>query len=93
LVAVLFTGLRKSGQIDLETIEMATRASMHQAGATALKHLLASPPPAERPTQIQIKRFLPKKTPEVSEYSVCAAPVEIAARIVPGGFTTRQNVK
>jgi hypothetical protein len=52
LIAVIFSGLRKSGRTDLEAIEMATRASMHQAGATALKHLLSSAPPAEAEREI-----------------------------------------
>ena len=51
-MTVVFTGLRKSGRIDLEAIEMATRASMHQAGATALKHLLTSSPPADTEREI-----------------------------------------
>jgi len=32
--------LRKSGRLDLEAVEMATRTAMHQAGATVLKELL-----------------------------------------------------
>jgi hypothetical protein len=51
-MTVIFTGLRKSGRIDLEAIEMATRASMHHAGATALKHLLTSLPPADAEREI-----------------------------------------
>jgi len=47
---VLFTGHRKTGQLDLEAVEMAVRSAMHQAGAAALTHLLhfASPPPEHR---------------------------------------------
>ena len=47
---VLFTGRRQTGRMDLEAIEMAVRSAMHQAGATALTHLLhfASPPPEHR---------------------------------------------
>ena len=40
---VIFTGLRKSGQCDLEAVEMATRATSHQLGAKVLEHLLSAP--------------------------------------------------
>jgi hypothetical protein len=42
LLAVLFAGRRKSGRLDLEAVEMATRAALHRAGAAVLKELLAS---------------------------------------------------
>ena len=41
LLAVIFTGWRKSGQLDLEAVEMATRAAMHRAGAVVLSELLS----------------------------------------------------
>lgn len=37
---MVFTGLRNSGRLDLEAVEMATRAAMHRAGAAALEQLL-----------------------------------------------------
>jgi hypothetical protein len=40
LLRVIFTDLRKSGRLDLEAVERATRAAMHRAGATVLKELL-----------------------------------------------------
>jgi hypothetical protein len=40
---VIFTGLRKSGQYDLEAVEMATRAASHQLGAKVLERLLSAP--------------------------------------------------
>jgi hypothetical protein len=40
LLGVIFADLRKSGRLDLEAVEMATRATMHQAGATVLRELL-----------------------------------------------------
>jgi hypothetical protein len=40
---VIFTGLRKSGQFDLEAIEMATRAAAHHLGAAVLQNLLSAP--------------------------------------------------
>jgi hypothetical protein len=43
---VIFSGRRKSGHLDLEAIEMAVRAAMHHAGATALSELLQFPVPA-----------------------------------------------
>jgi len=51
-MTVILAGMRKSGRIDLEAIEMATRASMHHAGATVLKHLLVSLPPADAEREI-----------------------------------------
>jgi hypothetical protein len=40
--------LRKTGHLDLEAVEMATRAAMHRAGAGAIEQLLQLPEPAER---------------------------------------------
>jgi hypothetical protein len=47
---VIFSGPRSSGRVDLEAVEMAVRAAMHQAGAAALRQLLrfAEPPAEER---------------------------------------------
>ena len=36
---IVFGGLRKTGRLDLEAIEMATRAAMHRAGAAILAEL------------------------------------------------------
>ncbi|MGA3166187.1 MAG: hypothetical protein ABSF14_08705 [Terriglobia bacterium] len=33
LLAVIFAGRRKAGKLDLEAVEMATRAALHRAGA------------------------------------------------------------
>jgi hypothetical protein len=46
---VVFAGLRRTGRLDLEAIETATRAAMHRAGAGALNHLLreSGPVPAK----------------------------------------------
>ena len=41
LLRAIFTGLRKTGHVDLEAVEMLVRSAMHQAGATALTELLA----------------------------------------------------
>jgi hypothetical protein len=41
LLAVIFTGWRKSGKLDLEGVEMATRAAMHRAGTVVLGQLLS----------------------------------------------------
>jgi len=43
---VIFAGRRKTGQLDLEAIEMAVRAALHRAGAAALTELLRFPAPA-----------------------------------------------
>ncbi len=42
LLAVIFAGRRKSGKLDLEAVEMATRAALHRAGAAVLEELLAA---------------------------------------------------
>jgi hypothetical protein len=42
---VFFTGQRRTGRLDLEAIETATRAAMHRAGAGALHHLLTESRP------------------------------------------------
>ena len=38
---MIFTGWRKTGQLDLEAVEMAVRGAMHRAGAAALGRLLS----------------------------------------------------
>jgi hypothetical protein len=43
LLDVIVTGSRQSGKFDLEAIEMATRASTHQLGASILEQLLGAP--------------------------------------------------
>jgi uncharacterized protein UPF0236 len=43
LLRVIFADLRKSGRLDLEAIEMATRTAMHRTGAVVLKELLEKP--------------------------------------------------
>jgi len=43
LLQVVFIGCRKSGQLDLEAVEMLVRDSMHRAGAAALERLLSMP--------------------------------------------------
>ena len=46
LLRIIFQERRQTGRLDLEATEMAMRAAMHQAGATALNELLRLPPPA-----------------------------------------------
>ena len=48
---MIFSGLRKSGQLDLEAVELLIRGSMHRAGAAILGRLLApaAPQPGEAP--------------------------------------------
>ena len=46
LLRIIFQDRRKTGQLDLEAVEMAMRAAMHQAGAVALSQLLRYEPPA-----------------------------------------------
>jgi hypothetical protein len=42
LLTVIFTGWRKTGRLDLESVELATRVAMHQAGAAVLSQLLST---------------------------------------------------
>ena len=42
LLEVILRGRRSSGRLDLEAVEMATRAAMHRAGAAVLSELLTS---------------------------------------------------
>lgn len=51
LLQVVFAGCRKTGQVDLEAIEMLVRDSMHRAGATAVERLLSlsAPQPSHVP--------------------------------------------
>jgi hypothetical protein len=45
LLRLVFQDLGKSGSLDLEAVEMAMRAAMHQAGAAALSQLMRCGPP------------------------------------------------
>jgi len=48
-LSVIFTGRRKTGHWDLESVETLTRSTMHQAGATAMSELLQfAAPSAEK---------------------------------------------
>ena len=46
MLRVIFSERRKTGQLDLEAIEMAMRSALHQAGAAALTELLQFEAPA-----------------------------------------------
>jgi hypothetical protein len=48
---VIFAGRRTSGKLDLEAVEMATRAALHRAGAAALEELLADEEECPRPVR------------------------------------------
>jgi hypothetical protein len=45
LLRLVFEDRRKNGGLDLEAVEMAMRAAMHRAGASALSQLLRGDPP------------------------------------------------
>lgn len=45
---MIFAKRRHTGRLDLEAVEMATRAHLHQAGAAVLTRLLQSSPPSQR---------------------------------------------
>ena len=47
MLAVIFAARRKNQRWDLEALETATRAALHQAGAKLLEQLLEAPPRAE----------------------------------------------
>lgn len=48
LLRTIFTGIRKTGHVDLEAVEMLVRSAMHRAGAAAVTELLRFPVPDER---------------------------------------------
>lgn len=48
MLRTIFTGMRKTGPVDLEAVEMMVRSAMHQAGASALNKLLQFPDPDQR---------------------------------------------
>ncbi len=48
LLRTIFTGMRKTGQLDLEAVEMPIRSAMRQAGASTLTELLRFPAPNQR---------------------------------------------
>ena len=46
LLGRIFTERKQTGKLDLEAVEIAFRAALHQAGAMALSHLMQFPEPA-----------------------------------------------
>lgn len=48
MLRTIFIGIRKSGHLDLEAIEMLMRSALHQVGASALTELLLFPEPNQR---------------------------------------------
>lgn len=46
LLGRIFAERNQTGELDLEAVEMAFRAALHQAGAAALSQLLQFPEPA-----------------------------------------------
>lgn len=48
LLQRIFAERRRTGGLDLEALEMAIRAAMHQAGAASLTQLLTEEPPPRR---------------------------------------------
>lgn len=48
MLHTVFTGVRKTGHLDLEAVEMLIRSTMHQVGAGALTQLLRFPEPEQR---------------------------------------------
>lgn len=57
LLAVILRGRRHGGRLDLEAVEMATRAALHRAGAAVLSELLSSSEAA--PRQVPCRRGAP----------------------------------
>jgi hypothetical protein len=48
MLRTIFLGIRKTGHLDLEAVEMLVRSAMHQAGASTLNELLQLPVPDQR---------------------------------------------
>ena len=51
-MARIFAERKQTGRTDLEAVEMALRATLHQAGTTALSQLLRFPEPAQEQRSI-----------------------------------------
>jgi hypothetical protein len=52
ILRLIFQEQRKTGRLDLEAVEMAMRAGMHHAGATALSQLLRGNPPGPEEREV-----------------------------------------
>jgi hypothetical protein len=52
VLRVVFSGRRKTGRLDLESVEMAVRSAVHRAGAGALTEPLRFPAPADGERQL-----------------------------------------
>jgi len=52
----IFTECKQTGGLDLEAVEMAFRAALHQAGAAALSQLLQFPEPAADQRNLPCRR-------------------------------------
>ncbi|MDQ2777180.1 MAG: hypothetical protein M3Y57_20010 [Acidobacteriota bacterium] len=52
LLRIVIQNRRKTGQLDLEAVEMAMRSATHQAGAAALSQLLRCEPPGAEEREI-----------------------------------------
>ncbi len=48
LLRTIFSGVRKTGHLDLEAVEMLVRSALYQAGASTLTELLRFPEPDQR---------------------------------------------
>lgn len=74
----IFTGMRKTGHVDLEAIEMLVRSAMHQAGATTLNELLQFPVPDERAIRCSCGRQARYRELRSKRVLTAVGPVEVS---------------
>ena len=70
---MIFQGRRKTGQLDLEALEMAVRSAMHQAGAAALTQLLQFAEPSAE------QRVIPCSCGQQAQYRELRSKVILTA--------------
>jgi hypothetical protein len=70
LLEVILRGRRSSGRLDLEAVEMATRAAMHRAGAAVLSELLTSSEAAPGKVPLRLRKASPlsRQPPQTTHY-------------------------
>ena len=78
MLRTIFTGLRKSGHLDLEAVEMLVRSAMHRAGAAALTELLEFPEPDQRTIPCPCGRLARYRELRSKTMLTAVGPVEVS---------------
>lgn len=98
LLRAIFNGLRKTGRLDPEAIEMLVRSAMHQAGAAALTELLrfAAPTGDQRTLPCgcgqQALRLLGPTNLEKLDSPTASASLRDSGRIGPAAGSARRSL-